>query len=182
MNDAVLAMLARERQSRLLAQAQASRWARQERLTTATRAPRRGAAARHARGAFAIPRRPAGTGLVRAMLAADRRALDAELAEQAAFNSPIRRYTTRAEVLHLLALIGPILPDARIERSWQGKHGAATVISATLDRARLDGIVEELHGRDGRVHEVTLMLRPHSAMMPAISHMAAALERHPLPT
>lgn len=123
-----------------------------------------------------------GTGFVRALLVADRSALEAELADDVAFNSPIRRYTNRGEVLHLLALIGPILPAVRVERTWRGERGAATVISAMLDEGRLDGIVEELHDRDGRVREVSLMLRPHSAMMPAIKRMAAALEVNPLPS
>ncbi len=126
--------------------------------------------------------RPAGTCLVRALLAADRPAVEAGLAAQAVFNSPIRQYSARAEVVHLLVLIGTILPGARIERSWRGDDGAATVISANMDGARLDGIVEELHDNRGRVREVTLMLRPHSAMMPAIKRMAAALEDNPLPT
>ena len=125
---------------------------------------------------------PAGTNLVRAMLTADRHALETELATDVAFNSPIRRYTKRAEVLHLLGLIGAILPGARIERIWSGTDGAATVISAMLDEGRLDGMVEELHDAAGRVREVSLMLRPHSAMMPAIRRMAAALEVNPLPT
>jgi hypothetical protein len=126
-------------------------------------------------------RRPAGTRFVQAVLAADRDAIEAELADEVGFNSPIRRYTRRADVAHLLALIGEILPQARIERSWRDERGAATVIAATLDEGRLDGVVEELHDRDGRVREVTLMLRPHSAMMPAIRRMAAALEVSPLP-
>lgn len=125
---------------------------------------------------------PAGTELVRAMLAANRCALESELATDVAFNSPIRRYSARAEVLHLLTHIGSILPGARIERTWRGPDGAATVISVLLAEGRLDGIVEELHDVAGRVREVTLMLRPHSAMMPAINRMAAALEVDPLPT
>jgi hypothetical protein len=122
-----------------------------------------------------------GTRLVRAMLGADRRELEAELSGQVAFNSPVRRYTMRAEVVHLLSLVGAILPGAHVERIWQGKVGAATVISAQLDEARLDGMVEELYDRSGRVREVTLMLRPHSAMMLAIKHMGVALELDPLP-
>ena len=125
---------------------------------------------------------PAGTEFVRAMLAADRGALESELATDVAFNSPIRRYPTRAEVLHLLTLIGSILPGARIERTWRGPDGAATVISVMLAEGRLVGIVEELHDAAGQVREVTLMLRPHSAMMPAIKRMADALDVDPLPT
>jgi hypothetical protein len=126
--------------------------------------------------------RSAESSLVRAMLAADRVALELVLADDVAFNSPIRRYPRRADVVHLLSLIGEILPGARVERTWRGRGGAATVISAPVAEGRLDGIVEELLDRGGRVREVSLMLRPHSAMMPTIKRMAAALERSPLPS
>ena len=126
-----------------------------------------------------ISRRTAGTDFVRAVLASDGPAIQAELAAAAAFNSPIRRYEKQGEVVHLLTLIGTVLPEARIERTWRGTRGAATVISATVDGAQLDGVMEELHDHNGRVREVTLMLRPHSAMMLAIKRMAAALEASP---
>jgi hypothetical protein len=123
-----------------------------------------------------------GTELVRAILAGDRVAIAAQLADEAAFNSPLRRYPHRVQALHLLTLIGTILPGARVQRSWPGPHGAATVISATVDGEGLTGVVEELHEADGRVREVSLLLRPHAAMMLAIKRMAAALERYPLPS
>ena len=118
---------------------------------------------------------PAGTELVRAVLAADRLTVRSELAADAVFNSPIRRYENPADVELLLSLIGAVLPGARIERSWHGTGGAATIISATVDETHLDGLVEELHDHDGRVREVTVMLRPHAAMMLAIKRMSAAL-------
>jgi hypothetical protein len=55
------------------------------------------------------------------------------------------------------------------------------VISAMLDEGRLDGVVEELHDRQGRVQEVSLLLRPHAVMMAAIKRMAAALAADPVP-
>jgi hypothetical protein len=122
---------------------------------------------------------PRGTRLVRALLAADRAGLERRLAGQVRFNSPIRRYERRDEVEHLMGLLGSILPGAQIERSWRGAGGAVTIISAIVDGARLDGMVEELCDGDARVREVTLMLRPHSAMMLAIKRMAAALEQDP---
>ena len=124
---------------------------------------------------------PRGTRLVRALLAADRAGLERRLADQVHFNSPIRRYERRGEVVHLMSLIGSILPGAQIERSWRGTDGAVTIISAIVDGARLDGMVEELCDGNARVREVTLMLRPHSAMMLAIKRMAAALEQDPFP-
>lgn len=122
------------------------------------------------------------TELVAALLAGDAPAIERTLADDVAFNSPIRRYTGRADVLHLLGLLAEVLPGSRIERTWSGTGGAATVISAQLEAGRLDGVVEELHDADARVREVTLLLRPHGAMMSAIRTMATVLDDNPLPS
>jgi hypothetical protein len=122
------------------------------------------------------------TDLAQAIVTSDRAAIAARLAEGAAFNSPIRRYTDRRDVLHLLGLLGSVLGDAQVERSWIGADGAATVIRAGAGDAQLDGVVEELHDADGQVREVTLLLRPHGPMMAAIKRMAAVLEVQPMPS
>jgi hypothetical protein len=120
-----------------------------------------------------------GTDFVRALLASDRALLEARLSDEAVFNSPIRRYDQRAQVVHLLCLIGTVLPGAGVVRTWSGPEGAATVIAADIDGMQLDATVEELHDDAGRVREVTLMLRPHAQMMATIKRMAAAVERKP---
>jgi hypothetical protein len=122
------------------------------------------------------------TDLVQAIVTSDRRTIAARLAHVAAFNSPIRRYTDRGDVLHLLGLLGSVLGDARVERSWVGAGGAATVIRAGAGDEQLDGVVEELHDADGHVREVTLLLRPHGPMMAAVKRMGAVLEVQPLPS
>src|SRR4051812_46084706 len=108
------------------------------------------------------------TEFVQALIDSDPVGLDTRLAAEAAFNSPLRRYTDRRDVLHLLSLLGSAMPGARIERSWVGADGAATVIRAGVGDDQLDGVVEQLHDADGRVREVTLLLRPHGPMMAAI--------------
>jgi hypothetical protein len=122
------------------------------------------------------------TDLAQAIVTSDRTAIAARLAEGASFNSPIRRYTDRRDVLHLLGLLGSVLGDARVERSWVGAGGAATVIRAGAGDEQLDGVVEELHDADGQVREVTLLLRPHGPMMAAVKRMGAVLEVQPLPS
>jgi hypothetical protein len=121
------------------------------------------------------------TVFAQALVASDRSALEAELADDVAFHSPIRSYPDRRDVLHLLGLLGGVLPGVRIERSWVGVDGAATVIRAQVGADRLDGVVEELHDAAGRVREVTLLLRPYPSMKAAIARMGAALEASPLP-
>jgi len=120
--------------------------------------------------------------LVRAVLSGNPGDIAGQLAGSVAFNSPIRRYADRRDVVHLLSLIRPVLPAARVERTWRGPDGATPVISAVIDEARLEGLLEELQDPGGKVRGVTLMLRPCGAMMSAIERMAAALEANALPS
>jgi hypothetical protein len=119
---------------------------------------------------------------VRALLAGDGPAIDRVLASDVVFHSPVRSYTRRDDVLHLLSMIGGVLGEARVVRSWVGERGRATVIATEQQEGSLDGIVEERHAADGRISEVTLMLRPISVMRATVGRMGAALEAAPLPS
>src|SRR4051812_2559022 len=118
---------------------------------------------------------------VAALLSGDRSTLDRALADDVVFHSPVRTYTRREDVLHLLSMLGAVLPGTRAVRSWPGADGCATVIAGEQVEGVLDGIVEERHGPDGRVREVTLMLRPIHVMMPTVKRMGVALEASRLP-
>jgi hypothetical protein len=43
-------------------------------------------------------------------------------------------------------------------------------------------VIEEVHDDDGRITEVTLMLRPLDALLGAVQRMGQALEAAPLPS
>ena len=122
------------------------------------------------------------TTLIRALNDCDRSAFEQLLADDVAFNSPVRTYRERADVIHLLTTLGGLLGDVRTVREWSGPDGAATVVSVGDGDDRLDGVIEELHGADGRVVEVTLMLRPLGTLLHAVKRMGRALERSPLPS
>jgi hypothetical protein len=49
------------------------------------------------------------------------------------------------------------------------------------DRA-LDGVIDEVRDDDGRITEVTLMLRPLDALLAAVERMRQPLEAAPLPS
>ena len=79
-------------------------------------------------------------------------------------------------------MIGPLLSDARVARSWPGGNGGATVIVSEQAEGTLTGMIEERRGVDGRIREVTLLLRPIGVMMPTVKRMGLALEANPLPS
>lgn len=119
---------------------------------------------------------------VRALLTGDRAALDALLSPDAVFHSPVRSYRDRGDVVHLLGLLATIMPGAEVLRSLTGDGRRVSVIRGEQPEGALDGMVEERRDADGRVCEVTLMLRPVPVMLPTIKRMGAALEASPLPS
>jgi|SRR5580765_8212794 len=124
-----------------------------------------------------------GSDLAQALLEGDRAALDALLAPDAVFHSPVRTYRDRSDVLHLLALIGSVLgTDAEATRSWLGETGSAAWLTSTQPEGRLDGVLTETRDGQGLVHEVALLLRPVKVMLATIGRMGAALEAAPLPS
>jgi SnoaL-like domain len=122
------------------------------------------------------------TEFVRALAERDRAAIDGLLADDVRFNSPVRSYDDRADVLHLLTTLGELFDELRPVREWTGSEGAASFVSVRVGDWRLDGVIEEIHGDDRRIAELTLMLRPLGALMGAVKEMGQALERAPLPS
>jgi hypothetical protein len=122
------------------------------------------------------------TGLVQALTDGDHSALDRLLADDARFNSPVRSYDDRADVLHLLTTLAGLFDELRPVREWTGADGAATFVSVRGGDRELEGVIEEIHADNGRIAEVTLMLRPLGELLGAVEQMGKALERAPLPS
>ena len=122
------------------------------------------------------------TELVQALAESDSAALDRLLADEPRFNSPVRSYDDRADVLHLLTTLGGLFDELRPVREWAGAEGAATFVSVRVGDRELDGVIEEIHRDDARTAELTLMLRPLGALLGAVKQMGQALERAPLPS
>jgi hypothetical protein len=119
------------------------------------------------------------TPLVGAILAADPDSVDVRLADEVVFHSPVRSYRDRADVVHLLGMIGSVLRATPV-RMWPGSGGAVTVL-ADGDND-LEAVLEERHRPDGRVVEVTLWLRPLAVALPTVRRMGTLLDAHPLPS
>jgi hypothetical protein len=108
------------------------------------------------------------TPILTAIAAQDRDALHDLLAGDVTFNSPVRSYTGRDEVVHLLATIGSIQDELRPVRS-------ITFVELVKGERKLDGVLHESRDPDGRVVELTLMLRPLGPLLKAVEEMGAAL-------
>lgn len=98
------------------------------------------------------------------------------------FHSPAADYGGAPDVLHLLSLIALVLDDLRpgVELKAEGRLG--TVIEARVGDYRLDGILYEIRDEQGRVAELTLLLRPYAGLRAAITRMGELLADSPLPS
>jgi hypothetical protein len=115
------------------------------------------------------------TPFVDALRGADRPAFEQLLAENVVFNSPVRSYREREEVLGLLTLLGGLLPDLAVRREVSEGAETVTFLAATVDGQPIDGVLDEQRATDGGVAEVTLMLRPLKTLLVAVERMGAAL-------
>jgi SnoaL-like domain len=113
------------------------------------------------------------TPIVAAIANGDAAALHDLLAEDVTFNSPVRSYTGRDEVVHLLTTIGGLQEELRTTRCVDAPGETVSFI----ETRGLDGVLDERYDGDGRVTELTLMLRPLSELLDAVKRMGAALAR-----
>jgi hypothetical protein len=104
------------------------------------------------------------TPLITAVSNQDRDELRELLAEDVTFNSPVRSYTGREEVIHLLATIGSLEDDLRPTRSV-----------TFVQFGKLDGVLHEAWDEDGQLKELTLTLRPLGPLLKAVDRMGRAL-------
>ncbi|MFL5640719.1 MAG: nuclear transport factor 2 family protein [Chloroflexota bacterium] len=109
--------------------------------------------------------------LLRAISDSDRDALQAMLAEDVVFHSPVQSYRDRNQILHLLVTIGGVIDDVQATRELDG----VTFFTARVEEHPVDGVLDEHANEDGRTTELTLMLRPLAQLQAAVARMARAL-------
>jgi hypothetical protein len=114
------------------------------------------------------------TPIVTAIAKGDAASLNGLLAEDVTFNSPVRTYTGRDDVVHLLTRIGELRATRRVDAPGE--------IVSFIEMGELNGVLDERYDTGGRVTELTLMLRPLSELLDAVKQMGAALEAEPLPS
>jgi hypothetical protein len=109
--------------------------------------------------------------LLEAIREQDREALGALVADDVVFDSPTTTYRGRDQVVQLLALIGQVLDDVTATREME----TVTFIKGRLGDDELNGVLVEITGDDGRIVEITLLLRPLATLQLAVRQLARVL-------
>jgi hypothetical protein len=109
--------------------------------------------------------------LLRAITERDREALAAMVGDDVVFHSPATTYRGRDQVVDLLSLVGKVLDDLTATQVLE----TVTFVKGHLDGEELDGVLVEIRDGDGRIAEITLLLRPLATLEKAVRRMARAL-------
>jgi hypothetical protein len=105
-------------------------------------------------------------------------AVEATLAEDVVFNSPVvfHPYVGRSAVMTVLRAVFEVLEDFRYEEEFEAGDRRALIFRARVGDREVQGLdLLQLDG-DGKVSELTVMVRPMSAMLALAEAMKAQLE------
>jgi hypothetical protein len=102
----------------------------------------------------------------------------AALDPEVTFRSPVvfRTYEGRDAVMALLSVVAEVFEDFRYVDELHGDGSTCLVFRARVGDRDLDGIDYLRHGPDGLVTELTVMVRPYSALTALRDEMGARLE------
>ena len=101
----------------------------------------------------------------------DEEALVQMLVDDVVFHSPVQTYRGRRRVLRLFVAIGGIIENLSVTRELDG----VTFFAATVEEHPVDGVIVAGEVEDGRIGEVTLMLRPLAQLQAAVARMTRVL-------
>ena len=115
--------------------------------------------------------------LLDAISARDREALGRLVADDVVFNSPVTTYRGRDQVVDLLDILGSVFEDITRTREVE----TVTFVKGRAGGEELDGALVEIQDSDGRIGEITLLLRPLAGIQAGVRLMARALAEGPEP-
>jgi hypothetical protein len=115
--------------------------------------------------------------LITAMAEGDRDAIAEMVSDDVVFHGPATAYKGRDQVVDVLAIGGGVLRGltAAREPATIGPGETLTLIEASVEGERLNGVVLERTDEDGRVAEVTILLRPLGPLQTVIRHIARGM-------
>jgi hypothetical protein len=93
------------------------------------------------------------------------------LVDDVVFHSPVQTYRGRGQVIRLLHAVGGVVENVEVTRELDG----VTFFAATVEEHPVDGVIVEREVEEGRIAEITLMLRPLAQLQAAVARMARVL-------
>jgi hypothetical protein len=113
----------------------------------------------------------------------DREALADALAPEVVFRSPavFRPYEGRETTMVVLEAVSNVFEDFRYLDRFEGDEAEVLHFNARVGDREFDGIDMLLFDGDGRVRELTVMIRPLSGLMALVEAMGRELERLGVP-
>jgi hypothetical protein len=118
-----------------------------------------------------------------AVLAGDEDALAEALADDVVFRSPAvyKPYEGREATTLVLRAVSRVFEDFRYDDSFEGEDGDVLLFSARVGDRELNGIDLLRFDDEGKVRELTVMIRPLSGLNALVEAMARELEKLGVP-
>jgi hypothetical protein len=115
--------------------------------------------------------------LLSAIADKDREALARMVSDSVVFHSPGTTYHGREQVVDVLAVAPAVIANLRAAREPVdiGEDERLTFITGDIDDEGLDGVLIEARDEAGRIAEITMLVRPLSAVQAATRHLARSL-------
>ncbi len=104
----------------------------------------------------------------------DQDTLEEMLVDDVLFHSPVQTYRGRHLILPLILAIGGVIENVEVTRELDD----VTFYTATVEEHPVDGVLVARALEDGRIAEITLMLRPLAQLQAAVARMARVLAEH----
>jgi hypothetical protein len=118
-----------------------------------------------------------------AVLSGDEEALSEVLADDVVFRSPavFKPYQGREATTVVLRAVAKVFEDFRYEDGFEGGDGEVLLFSARVGDRELNGIDLLRFDDEGKVRELTVMIRPLSGLTALVEAMGRELERMGVP-
>jgi SnoaL-like domain len=107
---------------------------------------------------------PTARHLVDAFLSGDAPSAAALLAPDARFHSPIRDYAGAEQIAAVWRAVAGVVANARPTSVHEHDGETIAFFAGTIKDQPVDGVLRTLTAKDGHVNDITLMLRPWSAL------------------
>lgn len=102
--------------------------------------------------------------LVDAFLKGDAPSAAALLTPDARFHSPIRDYAGAEQIAAIWRAVAGVVANARPTSVHENGGETVAFFAGTIKNQPVDGVLRTLTANDGRVNDITLMLRPWAAL------------------